>query len=147
MKIEDLKNTKIYLKTEDEAKRFKEKAFALGAKWNVGGAEDFIHFTFYYISSDLKITAGTNGCPNLFIESKNKQIFLEDVLAIEEPSVLVAGTPVLVRDEDGEEWKYNIFSRLNPKHDKGYPLYICLAPAYRQCIPYEGNQHLLGTEE
>ena len=47
---------------------------------------------------------------------------------------------VLVRDFDNGIWDIEFFSRLfDGKHFK------CLDLSYVQCIPYEGNQHLLGT--
>ena len=47
---------------------------------------------------------------------------------------------VLVRDFDNETWEINFFSRLlDGKHFK------CFELSYVQCIPYEGNEHLLGT--
>ena len=47
---------------------------------------------------------------------------------------------VLVRDFDNETWEINFFSRLlDGKHFK------CLDLSYIQCIPYEGNEHLLNT--
>lgn len=48
---------------------------------------------------------------------------------------------VLVRDRDDREWGCDIFSNLGDK--KG--VFICLFSWWRQCIPYEGNEHLLGT--
>lgn len=49
---------------------------------------------------------------------------------------------VLVRDDYGQEWTINFFSHY--KKDVTYK-YSCLKSCYRQCIPYEGNEHLLGT--
>lgn len=49
---------------------------------------------------------------------------------------------VLVRDTDDKAWKCDIFSNLG---DKG--VFICLFAWWRQCIPYEGNEHLLGTNK
>lgn len=47
---------------------------------------------------------------------------------------------VLVRDFDNTPWEIEFFSRLlNGEHFK------CLEVSYVQCIPYEGNEHLLGT--
>lgn len=51
---------------------------------------------------------------------------------------------VLVRDDYGQEWKINFFSHY--KKDVTYK-YSCLKSCYRQCIPYEGNEHLLGTKD
>lgn len=47
---------------------------------------------------------------------------------------------VLVRDFNNTPWEIEFFSRLlDGKHFK------CLDVSYIQCIPYEGNEHLLGT--
>ena len=48
---------------------------------------------------------------------------------------------VLVRDRDDKTWRCDIFSHLD---DKG-GAFICLSTWWRQCIPYEGNEHLFGT--
>lgn len=50
---------------------------------------------------------------------------------------------VLVRDHNAQEWVASLFSNYNePKKYK----YICVnGNGYAQCIPYEGNEHLLGT--
>lgn len=47
---------------------------------------------------------------------------------------------VLVRDEDDRNWTCNFFSYIND-----YGEYICIDSYWKQCIPYEGNEHLLGT--
>ena len=145
MTIEDLKDTKIYLKTEDEAKQFQEKVFKLGIKWKDGGSEIDASFHFYYISSNLRLLFSPNNLPEHFLESKRKQIFLEDVLAIEEPVQLTAGMPVLVRDYDTEYWEYDILGRIrSDEHDCKYK---CVSSIFYQCVPYEGNEHLLGTSD
>lgn len=51
---------------------------------------------------------------------------------------------VLVRDNNEQEWKINFFSHYNK--DVCYK-YYCLKSFYNQCIPYEGNEHLLGTTD
>ena len=48
---------------------------------------------------------------------------------------------VLVRDRDDREWGCDFFSHLGDKKDAFY----CIFSWWRQCIPYEGNEHLLGT--
>lgn len=52
---------------------------------------------------------------------------------------------VLVRDHNAQEWVASLFSNYNePKKYK----YICVnGSGYAQCIPYEGNEHLLGTTD
>lgn len=49
---------------------------------------------------------------------------------------------VLARDSDYSEWVCDIFSHLEEKEDC---LFACIGTWWRQCIPYEGNEHLLGT--
>lgn len=51
---------------------------------------------------------------------------------------------VLVRDEDDKVWTANIFS-----HYRAGSIveYVCMGFTWKQCIPYEGNQHLLGTDK
>ena len=46
---------------------------------------------------------------------------------------------VLVRDDNDTPWKVGLFSHIDGK------MFQCVGSIYRQCIPYEGNEHLLGT--
>ena len=52
---------------------------------------------------------------------------------------------VLVRDNEEHEWYANYFSHYRGD-DKDFP-YACFGNAFRFCIPYEGNTHLLGTAD
>lgn len=47
---------------------------------------------------------------------------------------------VLVRDGDDDEWVCDFFSHIEERD-----LYYCVGTWFKQCIPYEGNEHLLGT--
>lgn len=48
---------------------------------------------------------------------------------------------VLVRDDEDDFWRASVFS-----HKRGNEYAYCSAGhMWRQCIPYEGNEHLLGT--
>lgn len=49
---------------------------------------------------------------------------------------------VLVRDIPSERWSINLFSYYD-EEDKDFP-YVCLYNRYSKCIPYEGNEHLVG---
>lgn len=52
---------------------------------------------------------------------------------------------VLVRDFDDEEWEPQLFSR-ERAHE--FRIYGTLSgEAYAQCIPYNGNEHLVGTTD
>ena len=48
---------------------------------------------------------------------------------------------VLVRDEEDDEWVCDIFSHIDEMRE----LYYCVGTIWKQCIPYEGNEYLLGT--
>lgn len=50
---------------------------------------------------------------------------------------------VLVRDDIKDKWSINLFSYYD-KEELDFP-YICQNGGYYYCIPYEGNEHLLGT--
>ena len=51
---------------------------------------------------------------------------------------------VLMRDSDNQEWEAGFFSH----YDENCPSnYYCIGIHYKQCIPYEGNEHLLGTTD
>ena len=51
---------------------------------------------------------------------------------------------VLVRDDDAREWRADFFSYCKMYDDH---CYICVRSRYRYCIPYEGNEYLLGTTD
>ena len=50
---------------------------------------------------------------------------------------------VLVRDEEDDEWVCDIFSHIDELHE----LYYCVGTIWKQCIPYEENEHLIGTTD
>ena len=52
---------------------------------------------------------------------------------------------VLVRDSEDSVWKAGYFSNYD-EDDESLP-YICVGSLYKLCIPYEGNEHLLGTDK
>lgn len=49
---------------------------------------------------------------------------------------------VLVRNSDSDVWNINLFSFI--VDDNEYK-YVCSSDSWQQCIPYEGNEHLLNT--
>lgn len=56
------------------------------------------------------------------------------------------GDPVLVRDDRDGEWVFSLFSHVTTVNPVGLP-YKTAAFAYRICIPYIGNEHLVGTTD
>lgn len=51
---------------------------------------------------------------------------------------------VLVRDTCNDIWKATFFSNIKDDNNSIYK-YVCNCLSWRQCIPYEGNESLLGT--
>lgn len=55
---------------------------------------------------------------------------------------------VLVRDKNTDEWRGHFFSHYDSNSDRPY---VCIGVEgineYKQCIPYEGNEHLLGSSQ
>lgn len=49
---------------------------------------------------------------------------------------------VLVRDSDSKRWRCDFFEQ---KEEKECFNIRCFRGVWRQCIPYNGNEHLLGT--
>lgn len=55
------------------------------------------------------------------------------------------GDPVLVRDDEDENWRYALFSDVIIGDRGGYWYRTC-GLSYKRCIPYVGNEHLVGTK-
>ena len=53
---------------------------------------------------------------------------------------------VLVRDKNTDKWKSNFWGFYDIDNAMNYP-YECCGNSFAQCIPYEGNEHLLGTTD
>jgi hypothetical protein len=56
-----------------------------------------------------------------------------------------AGMPVLVRADNVCRWDYSVFSRITG--NEGWPFAVCNGVSFSQCIPFEGNEKLLGTTD
>ena len=148
MKVEDLKNTKIYLSNEEDRIKFQEKVFRLGVEWSDGSnsvCKSMFSDTFFTINEFLNLSMD---CGNIsFISKKRKQIFLEDVLAIEEPKEEYKFKPfdkVLMRaKKNNPQWTPTLFAGYcdNPTYQ-----YIDITRTlYSECIPYDGNEQFVGT--
>src|SRR5699024_6904395 len=75
--------------------------------------------------------------------NKNGRLFHKGQWAekLEEPEFEIF-QKVLVRDGQSNSWRIDLFSNTTGNND--YP-YRCMTGCWSQCIPYEGNEHLLGT--
>lgn len=56
------------------------------------------------------------------------------------------GDPVLVRDDEYENWRYALFSDVLSGGFNGCWYRTC-GLTYSRCIPYVGNEHLVGTTD
>lgn len=53
---------------------------------------------------------------------------------------------VLVRDMDDEEWTPAFYADYD-EESNSYVVIGCFGSSYNQCIPFEGNEHLVGTNK
>ena len=56
-----------------------------------------------------------------------------------------AGMPVLVRADNVCRWNYSVFSHITGNKD--WQFAVCNGVSFTQCIPFEGNETLLGTND
>lgn len=87
-------------------------------------------YCFYYMDS--------------FSKHEYKEIKADDILSINTEELHLFDK-VLVRDNDDEIWKCDLFSHID-KNEK-YNKYICIRSCWEQCIPYQGNEHLVNTTD
>lgn len=150
--------TIVRLATEEEKQKLFDAIKANGYKWNpetktleklvepkfkVG---DWVEFK-YYERKPAKVIRIEN---NVYYLSSGDTLMFQDEHAWDlttnkfDINTLKVFDKVLVRDHNAQEWVASLFSNYNePKKYK----YICVnGSGYAQCIPYEGNEHLLGTK-
>ena len=127
-------------------KEIKNDAIVFHVDYNLGvDSMDFDvsvlkeYFEFYK-SNDLDDEIALNEALHIRNKSWNKE---KNILENLKPKVeLKPFDRVLVRNSSIRKWEANLFGF---KSNTG--LYHCVDGTYNQCIPYEGNEHLLGTTE
>ena len=149
MTIEDLKNTKIYLSNVEDRRKFQEKVFRLGVKWRDGSRDvKELDKCFFYIDVDLRLYMGNDldFQVNYFKEHEYEQIFFHDIKSIGKPKEKYRFKPydkVLVRDHKSQRWCPTLYSYYDSEF--AFPHVTVAGIMYKYCIPYEGNEHLVGT--
>ena len=139
-----------------KSKLFANCIFILKGEYKDGDERAF-YYAFY--NADNKFTEAEYGNTKvhyslrLATDSEKQQLF--DALAKKnktwdiEKKMIVDVKPkwtpkpfdkVLVRDSKSSEWRANLFSHKNIDEP-----YCCVYAGWNYCIPYEGNEHLLGT--
>ena len=103
-----------------------------------GGQHDGMFFDrsdlLYFVNPD------TN-----YIDVKvEEDAFIFDIVELPEKHKFKPFDKVLVRDNEHNEWLCNFYSHYQKASDYHY---VCLCGGYKRCIPYEGNEHLVGTTD
>ena len=103
--------------------------------WYVVGVDtNCISGYFYYIVAKGKIA-------NLHFKEQDEWELVPNKFDI---STLKAYDKVLVRDDNNSAWINTFFGFYDTVTNKKYP-FIAGSVNWAQCIPYEGNEYLLGT--
>ena len=149
MKVEDLKNTKIYLSNEEDRIKFQEKVFKLGVTWtdcSQAITRSMSDDMFFIINKDLYMFIDWGEI--FFIDKREKQIFLDDVLAIEEPKEECKFKPydrVLVRSFiSNDKWLPRLFADYHEQLRYG-KYETTDGKRYNFCVSYEENKELANT--
>lgn len=142
-----LANTKVYV--AGKSKEIQKKAFRLGYGWgNRGEIGKEIYqgkVLFLYFDKEGGISYGLD--VDFFFATDDKEVTADYILSLEpEPECpFKPFDKVLVRDDDNHAWMPNFFSYKDDGCD--YPFCMINGAEYRQCIPYEGNEHLAFTND
>ena len=123
-----------------------------------GGTDVYVYFDCFHwvLIYGTKIDENEKSIYHLATEEEKKQLFsaLEKegkvwdakkkmIVSMKLKVELKPFDNVLVRHQKTEEWRANIFSHTD-KTDE-YLDYVCVNGRWEFCIPYEGNESLLGT--
>ena len=136
-----LQNKKVYV--GKHSKEIQKIALALGFTWLGDKVVDFLNKPFLFFDH-THITYGAD--VGIFNSHEYEEITAEEILAMKVEYTFQPDQLVLVRCENGNKWTLNRYSYYEPNDPSNY-FHVCYAGVYRQCIPYEGNEHLLGKTE
>lgn len=140
--IKMVSDTKVYV--DGKSEEIQNKLFELGFYWENYGKKRFCtDKPFLYINRNLTIEYGSDmAC---FKDNEFKEIKADDILSItiDEEYEFKPFDKVLVRDHVNAEWRADFFSHTVTDSD-GY-VFKAISACWRQCIPFEGNEHLIGT--
>lgn len=118
-----------------------DDAFWVGARLTrVVSSSDYPYVCGFVSWKQCLLLAGNE---NLVGTKDSPSSTTEPVVEEKETLQLLAPfTKVLVRDRNSDHWRINFYGYFSP--EDRFP-YHCAMSSFKQCIPYEGNEHLLGT--
>lgn len=139
-----------------KSKLFANCIFILRSEYKDGDERAF-YYAFY--NADAKYTLDEYGNTKvhyslrLATDSEKQQLFdalskkgkrwdaeKKEIVDLKPKVELKPFDKVLVRDDETSEWKANFYSQMG-----AFGGYECISGVWGDCIPYEGNEHLLGT--
>lgn len=141
--VEDGRPQNLVLEVPDIKPQFK-----VGDKVRVRPNDTHSHFVKQYDNCIGKIVGTNHEYFVVIVTGAFQDQFLSEELELAEETAkheFKTFDRVLVRDDDEEEWETSYFSRVKIIRD--VPYYVAGNIRWKQCIPYEGNQELLGTTD
>lgn len=126
------KGTKLYSSIFGEVELLRVDKHSITCMIDFGVEESF--------QSDGKYMARYPDAECVLFPSKNQRDWSKFGVTGQQKTALYPFDKVLVRDGDDDKWVCDIFSHIDEND-----FYYCVGTRWRQCIPYEGNEHLLGT--
>lgn len=120
-----------------------------------GGTDVYVYFDYFHrvLTYGTKIDENEKSISHLATDEEKQQLFSalkkenkawdadKKMFVDLKPKVeLKPFDKVLVRDDETSEWKANFYSQMG-----AFGGYECISGVWGDCIPYDGNEHLLGT--
>lgn len=123
--------------------------FNVGDKVRVRPNDTHSHFVKQYANSIGKIVGEHDGYFVVIVTGAFQDQFKAEELELVEETGKHEFKPfdkVLVRDENSAKWKPVFYGYYDEENDPYF--HICSdGCGWKQCIPYEGNEHLFGTTD
>ena len=116
------------------------KKLGYDTSWHLFNANSVLYFTL-----DGEIRATTCNCTPAIIKTHPDYKELELPKPHYDIKNFQPFDKVLVRDTENEKWVASLFS--NFEYGNFPHKFVCIDTCYTQCIPFEGNEHLLGTTD
>lgn len=141
--IKMLSNTKVYV--DGKSKEIQEELFKIGFRWIGSSAPVFrqLDKPFLFLGDCLDISQSSN--MEYFKGNYFREIKANDILSItiDKECEFKPLDRILVRNSNVDCWVASLFSYIKDGDFK----FVGFGSCWRQCIPFEGNEHLLGTSD